>query len=82
VVGGLGVLNPLGWKDDILGIGFAWGEPADTAARDQYLMELYLRHQLTPKIKITPGFQLILDPSFNRDDDVIGIFELRVRVVL
>ncbi len=81
VVGGLGVLNPLGWKDDILGVGFAWGEPADTASRDQYVMELYLRHQLTPKIKITPGFQLILDPSFNRDDDVIGIFEFRVRVV-
>ena len=54
---------------------------ADTASRDQYVMELYLRHQLTPKIRITPGFQLIVDPSLNRDDDVIGIFEFRVRVV-
>jgi len=81
VVGGLGVLNPFGWKDDVLGIGFAWGQPDDTALRDQYVMELYLRHRFTPKVQLTPGFQLIFDPSLNRDDDVIAIFEFRVRVV-
>lgn len=79
--GGLGVLNPIGWKDDIFGIGFSWGEPSDTPSRDQYVVELYYRHQFTPKIQLTPGFQVIFDPSLNPDEDVIGIFEFRVRVV-
>jgi carbohydrate-selective porin OprB len=81
VAGGLGVLNPLGWKDDIFGIGLAWGEASDTASRDQYVMELYYRHQFTPKVQLTPGFQVIVDPPLNPDDDVIGVFEFRVRVV-
>ena len=81
MAGGLGILNPLGLKDDILGIGVAWGQAGDTASRDQYVMEGYLRHQFTPKVQFTPGFQVIFDPSLNPDDDVIGIFEFRVRVV-
>ena len=48
VAGGLGVLNPLGLKGDILGIGIAWGQASDTATRDQYVLEGYLRHQFTP----------------------------------
>jgi hypothetical protein len=81
VVGGLGIESPFGWKDDVLGIGFAWGDPHETELRDQYVMELYLQHRLTPKIQFTPGLQLIFDPSFNRDDDIIAIFEFRVRIV-
>ena len=48
---------------------------------DQYVMEGYLRHRFTPKVQFTPGFQVIFDPSLNPDDDVIGVFEFRVRVV-
>jgi carbohydrate-selective porin OprB len=74
-------MNALGWKDDIFGVGFTWGETTDTALRDQYVAELVYRHQFTPKIQLTPGIQVIVDPSSNRDDDIIGVFEFRVRVV-
>ncbi|MCZ6836652.1 MAG: carbohydrate porin [Planctomycetota bacterium] len=81
VVGGLGVLNPFGRPHDLFGAGFAWGEPHDSSFRDQYVAELFYRYQLTPKIQLTPGFQMIFDPSKNPDDDFIGVFEFRVRVV-
>ena len=81
VSGGVGVVNPFGRADDVLGIGFAWGQPEDDRLRDQYVAEAFYRLQLTPKIQVTPGYQIIFDPSKNPDQDVVGVFEFRVRVV-
>ena len=81
ISGGLGVLRPFGRKDDVLGVGLSWGEPEDGDQQDQYVAEVFYRLQATGKIQVTPGFQLIANPSFNAENDVIGVFELRVRVV-
>jgi porin len=79
--GGLGIQGPLGRVDNILGIGVAWGEPSDRSLRDQYVTEIFYRLQVTPNIQVTPGYQVIFDPSQNPDQDVVGVFQLRVRVV-
>lgn len=81
LAGGLGILKPFGRERDVFGLGLAWGQPEDSSFRDQYVTELFYRFQVSSKIQITPGFQVIFDPSKNLDDDVIGIFEFRVRVV-
>ncbi|MFQ5658174.1 MAG: carbohydrate porin, partial [Candidatus Methylomirabilales bacterium] len=78
--GGVTVNDPFGSTDDLLGVAAAWGEPQDSSLRNQYTVEAFYRVQLTPNIQLTPGYQLIINPSENRDDDVIGVFEIRLRL--
>jgi hypothetical protein len=42
---------------------------------------VFYRFQLTSVMQVTPGFQVIVDPSLNPTEDVIGIFQLRVAFV-
>lgn len=78
--GGVAIADPFGSTDDLLGVGAAWGEPQDSSLRDQYVTEVFYRVQLTPNIQLTPGYQVIINPSENPDDDVIGVFEIRFRL--
>ncbi len=78
--GGVAIKDPFGTTDDLLGVGAAWGEPQDRALRDQYVTEVFYRIQFTPNIQLTPGFQVIINPSENPDDDLIGVFEVRFRL--
>ena len=78
--GGVAIKDPFGTTDDLLGVGLAWGEPQDRALRDQYVAEAFYRVQVTPNIQLTPGYQVIINPSENPDDDVIGVFEIRFRL--
>ena len=49
---------------------------------DQYAFEVFYRVQLTPRLTITPDVQLIVDPAFNANQDVIGVFGFRTRIAL
>jgi porin len=63
---------------DVWGVGAGWGRPtADT--RDEYIAEVFYRLQLTRNMQLTPDFQLIIDPSNNPNDDLIGVFGIRIR---
>ncbi|MCP3905252.1 MAG: carbohydrate porin [Planctomycetes bacterium] len=79
--GGVGITNPFGRADDVLGIGAAWGQAEDKTLRDQTITEVFYRLQLTPKIQLTPGYQLIFDPSKTTDTDLVGVFQFRFRLV-
>ncbi|MHC5112918.1 MAG: carbohydrate porin, partial [Planctomycetota bacterium] len=81
VAGGLGILSPFGRDDDVFGVGFSWGQPEDRSRRDQYVTEMFYRIQVTPKIQLTPGYQVHFDPTLNPDTDLVGIFQFRVRIV-
>lgn len=80
ISGGIGFIEPFGQKNDTLGIGAAWARPTDGTLRDQYGGEAFYRVQLTPVLSVTPGFQLIVNPSLNPTDDVIVLFEFRARI--
>ena len=80
VTAGIGVFDPLGNEGDVLGLAFAWLNPDDAAARDQLVIETFYRIQITPAIQLTPDLQIIIDPSFNAEDDVIAVFGLRFRI--
>lgn len=55
-------------------------KPSDNSLHDQYTAELFYRLYLTKSLAITPDVQLIIDPALNPDEDVIGVFGLRVRL--
>ncbi len=77
VSGGLGVLFR---KNDQLGVGFSWGRPQTSGARDQYTTEIFYRMQLLPSLAVTPDVQLVIDPSFDRSKSVVAVFGLRARL--
>jgi hypothetical protein len=79
--GGIGVDNAFDRPGDAAGIGFGFDTPDDsnTSTRDiEYAGELFYRFQLTHAIQWTVGGQLILDPVNKPDDDVVGLFEMRI----
>jgi len=78
---GVGFNDIFGREDDVAGIGLAWGAPSDKSLRDQYTMESFYRFQVGKNFQITPGFQLIVDPSNDPDSDVKAIFQIRARIV-
>ena len=82
VTAGIGLKGIFSDRDDVSGVAVAWGQPEDRSLRNQYVAELFYRLQLTNSIQVTPDFQLIAEPSRNRDNDTIGVFGLRMRIIL
>ena len=78
---GIGFEDLFGYSEDLLGIGLAWGQPADRALRDQYTFEIFYLLHITPQLKLTPDFQVIRDPSKNPDESVVYVAGVRVRLV-
>jgi len=54
----------------------------DQKVRDQYGVEAYWRIRLTRNIWITPGIQLVLNPSLNLEDDFVAIPQVKFRLAL
>lgn len=79
---GVGLKGAFGRNDGIFGAALAWGQPEDRSLCNQYVAELFYRIQLTQYIQLTPDFQLIAEPSRNRDNDTIGVLGLRMRIIL
>jgi len=78
---GVGFIDTFGREGDAAGIGLAWGAPSDKSLRDQYTMESFYRFQAGKNFQITPGFQLIVNPSNDPDSDVKAVFQIRARIV-
>lgn len=76
---GIGVISPFSRKDDECAFGFTWGKPSQKGLRNQYMVEGYYRLQLTPHFQITPDLQVIMNPTFNDKNSVVGIFGVRIR---
>jgi porin len=69
-------------KSDLMGLGFNWGDPSDSALRDQYSTELFYRFQFSQNLAFTPSVQLLIDPALNPDEDKIWVVGLRMRLSL
>jgi porin len=79
---GVGWQGNLVTESDVVGIGAAWGQPSDQDLDDQYTAELFYRLQVSPDNQLTAGYQVIVEPTFDPDRDVVGVFELRWRVAM
>ena len=78
---GLGFEEPFGQNNDLIGLGFSWGQPADTSLRDQYVLEAFYRFQVTPHTNLTPDLQVIFDPSENPAEETIVVGGMRLRTL-
>ena len=78
---GLGFEEPFGQNNDLIGLGFSWGQPADTLLRDQYVLEAFYRFQVTPHTNLTPDLQVIFDPSENPAEETIVVGGMRLRTL-
>jgi hypothetical protein len=79
VQGGMGLKNVLG-KDNMLGVAAAWSQPKASGKRDEKVIEVFQRFQLTETAQFTIGAQAIIDPSNAPGDDVLGVFSARLRL--
>jgi porin len=78
---GLGLEEPFGQNADLIGIGFSWGQPSDTALKDQYVLEAFYRVFVTPLTHVTPDIQVIFDPVKNPTEDVLAVGSVRLRTL-
>ena len=83
---GLGILKPAGIRGEAA-VALAWMDTIDTAIpvgslRNQFGGEAYWKILLTPDLWITPGVQLIRDPTFNTSTDFVAVWQLKFRVFL
>lgn len=76
---GVAYLKPVGVRGEI-GFGATWADPINGDLRDQYGGELYWKMLLTPDLWITPGMQVIVNPSFNPDVDTIFVAQFKFRL--
>jgi porin len=79
VQGGVGIRDVLG-KENMLGIAAAWSRPKDDSKRDEKVLEIFQRFQITETSQFTVGAEVIFDPSNAPGDDVLGVFSARLRI--
>jgi hypothetical protein len=76
---GLAVLKPFGMRGEI-GLGTSWAQPYDDSLNSQYGVEGYWKLLLLPNLWVTPGVQVIFDPTFNPQEDTITIGQIKARL--
>ncbi|MFG0284202.1 MAG: carbohydrate porin [Phycisphaerales bacterium JB039] len=79
VQGGVGIRG-LFAEEDMLGLAAAWSDPKADGLRDETVIEVFERLQVTESAQLMFGVQTIFDPSNAPDDDVLGVFSVRLRV--
>jgi carbohydrate-selective porin OprB len=80
---GLGIDNAFNRPGDAFGIGVGFDTPHEQTATQrsmEYVVEAFYRLQVTRAMQFTVGQQVIIHPINNLNDDVIGVFELRLVV--
>jgi len=78
---GLGIDNCFNRPGDAFGVGIGFDTPpddADTERDIEYAAEVFYRFQLTRAMQFTVGQQVIIQPVNAPEDDLVGVFELRL----
>ena len=66
-------------KNDVVGVAFNWASVPESSARSEYNAEVFYRFPLFPQVDTTLSYQSVINPAFNRDDDHVSVFSLRIR---
>jgi len=80
VSAGLSFLKPFDRANDQAGIAASYTHPSDSDLRDEYAAEVYYRLQVAEGLQLSASAQMIVDPSAG-DEDVVGVFGLRARLL-
>ena len=76
---GLGFSGLLGRKDDLTGAAFALTIPRSDASRNETVLEVFHRFQVTQNTQLSFGLQLIANPGNAPDNETAGAFYARLR---
>jgi len=77
---GLGMNGLLGSPRNFVAAAFSYGGPSTDGLRDEKIVEIFHRWQLTRFTQFSVGGQLIVDPSNAPEDSAVGVFIARFRV--
>jgi hypothetical protein len=78
---GIGLDNAFQRPGDAAGVGFGFDTKSSTVSSTrnaEYAIEAFYRFQLTHAMQYTLGGQLIFQPINAPNDDVVGVFEMRL----
>jgi hypothetical protein len=83
-VAGAALLRPFGIRGEVALAGM-WSQPfrdifPGSGQRDQWGIETYWNLAVTPNMTVTPGIQLIFDPSFNPRSSFIAVPDVKFRI--
>jgi hypothetical protein len=89
ITGGLAYMKPLGVRGQ-LALGVVWAQPIKGLGGlpvladldDQVGAEAYWKLLVAPDLWITPGLQVLVDPSLNPGADVVTVFQIKFRLFL
>ena len=76
---GFAVLKPFGMRGEI-GVGTSFAQPRLDSLDSQYGVETYWKILLLPSLWVTPGVQVIFDPTLNQSEDTITIGQIKARL--
>lgn len=76
---GLGLSGLLGRKDDLTGAAFALTAPRNEASRNETVLEVFHRFQVSRNTQLSVGLQLIANPGNAPDNETAGVFYARLR---
>ena len=77
---GVGFADPFDrHDDDQLSVGFAQGEPSNSTADDEKILEAFYRYTICDTISITPAVQAVFDPIDNPDESTVVIGVIRTQ---
>ncbi len=80
VQGGLGYSGLFGSPSNLTGLGVSYAQPRSATSRDESVLEVFQRLQVSRFIQLSAGAQAVFDPGNNPNEDLIGVFYARFRI--
>jgi len=59
---------------------FSWAQPRAATSREEKVLEIFQRLQLSRFTQFSVGAQAIFDPGNNPNENLVGVFYARLRI--
>jgi len=77
---GLGYMGLLGSPSNMTGFAFSFAQPRSDQSREEKVLEVFERLQVSRFTQISVGAQAIFDPGNNQNVSTVGVFYARLRL--
>jgi len=77
---GAGYAGLLGSPSNLTGLAFSYAQPRLATSRDEKVLEIFQRLQLSRFTQFSVGAQAIFDPGDNPNENLVGVFYARLRI--
>ncbi len=76
---GFGIMKPFGRGGDMFGAAVAWSRSNNPSVRQETMLEVFYRIQVTDMLELTPDLQFVFNPGAQPASDLVVITSLRLR---